>query len=77
MELLNRLLVEAKILLAADEDDGQALAEVQDLGNPLCLVSDDGRARRVMVNECTFSWTLSSESGESMAKQMRITCESG
>jgi hypothetical protein len=25
----------------------------------------------------TFSWTLSSESGESMAKQIRITCESG
>lgn len=25
----------------------------------------------------TFSWTLSSESGESMAKQMRMTCESG
>jgi hypothetical protein len=25
----------------------------------------------------TFSWTLSSESGESTAKQMRMTCESG
>lgn len=25
----------------------------------------------------TFSWTLSSESGESTAKQMRITWESG
>ena len=25
----------------------------------------------------TFSWTLSRESGESMAKQMRMTCESG
>jgi hypothetical protein len=27
--------------------------------------------------ERTFSWTLSSESGESTAKQMRMTCESG
>lgn len=25
----------------------------------------------------TFSWTLSSESGESMAKQIKMTCESG
>lgn len=25
----------------------------------------------------TFSWTLSNESGESTAKQMRMTCESG
>ena len=35
VQLLNRLLVEAQILLAADEDDGQALAEVQNLGDPL------------------------------------------
>lgn len=39
MELLNRLLVVAQILLAADEDDGQALAEVQDLRDPLQRVS--------------------------------------
>lgn len=75
MQLLNRLLVEAKILLAADEDDGQALAEVQDLGDPLCLISN-GRAG-VRWRSRTFSWTLSSESGESTAKQMRMTCESG
>jgi hypothetical protein len=36
VELLNGLLVEAQILLAADEDDGQTLAEMQDLGDPLC-----------------------------------------
>lgn len=35
-ELLNGLLVVSQILLAADEDDGQALAEVQNLGDPLC-----------------------------------------
>jgi hypothetical protein len=35
VQLLNRLLVEAQILLAANEDDGQALAEVQNLGDPL------------------------------------------
>jgi hypothetical protein len=35
VQLLNRLLVEAQILLAADKDNGQALAEVQDFGDPL------------------------------------------
>ena len=35
VQLLDGLLVEAQILLAADQDDGQALAEVQDLGDPL------------------------------------------
>jgi hypothetical protein len=35
VELLNGLLVEAQILLAANKDDGQALAEVKNLGNPL------------------------------------------
>ena len=35
VQLLDGLLVVAQILLAADEDDGQAGAEVQDLGDPL------------------------------------------
>jgi hypothetical protein len=35
VQLLNRLLVEAQILLAANKDDGQALAKVQNLGDPL------------------------------------------
>ena len=35
VELLDGLGVVAEILLAADEDDGQAGAEVQDLGDPL------------------------------------------
>ena len=34
-QLLDRLLVVSQILLAADEDDGEALAEVKNLGNPL------------------------------------------
>jgi len=37
VELLNGLLVEAQILLAANKDDGQALAEVKNLGDPLLL----------------------------------------
>jgi hypothetical protein len=43
VQLLNRLLVEAQILLATDEDDGQALAEVQHFGDPLCRVSARSR----------------------------------
>lgn len=34
-ELLNGLVVVTQILLATDEDDGKALAEMQDLRNPL------------------------------------------
>jgi hypothetical protein len=80
VQLLNGLLVEAQILLATNEDDGQALAEVQNLGDPLRegvsrAVVDGGSQRRGVQR--TFSWTLSRESGESMAKQMRMTCESG
>lgn len=37
VQLLDGLLVVAQVLLAADEDDGQALTEVQNLGNPLLL----------------------------------------
>ena len=35
VQLLNSFLVISQILLAADEDDGQALAEMQDFGDPL------------------------------------------
>jgi hypothetical protein len=34
-ELLDGLGVVAQIFLAANKDDGEALAEVKDLGNPL------------------------------------------
>lgn len=34
-KLLDRLLIVSEILLAADEDDGETLAEVQNLGDPL------------------------------------------
>ena len=75
-QLLNRLLVVSQILLAADENDRKTLAEVKNLGNPLYgeLLENDGFnliANRGALH--TFSWTLSNESGESMAKQIRIT----
>jgi hypothetical protein len=73
VELLDRLLVVTQILLAANKDDGQALAEVQDFGNPLQKVSDKGARPNMRDSGHTFSWTLSSESGESIAKQIRIT----
>jgi hypothetical protein len=44
-ELLDGLLVEAKVLLAADEDDGQARAKVVDLGDPLFLDVVEGVGR--------------------------------
>lgn len=34
-ELLNGLLVVSQILLAANKDDGETLAEVEDFGDPL------------------------------------------
>lgn len=34
-KLLDRLLIVSEILLATDEDDGETLAEVQNLGDPL------------------------------------------
>jgi hypothetical protein len=73
VQLLDGLCVESEILLAAHQDDGQARAEVQHLGDPLGEVSGCGEERARQ----TFSCTLSRESGESMAKQMRMTCESG
>lgn len=84
-ELLDDAGVAPEILLAADEDDREARAEVHDLGDPLWAkaAGQHGRARRQRVAAAAmrktraFSWTLSSESGESTAKQMRMTCESG
>jgi hypothetical protein len=35
VQLLDSLLVISQIFLAADEDDGEALAEMQDFGDPL------------------------------------------
>lgn len=68
----------AEILLAADEDDRVAGTEMHNLGDPLVesantflVLSKEGSMRD------TFSWTFSSESGESMAKQIRMTWESG
>lgn len=95
-EFFNGLGVVTKIHLAANKDDGKALAEVKNLGNPLdksqsyafktkplsLLVYRHGRSHFHLSNnlgatERTFSWTLSSESGESTAKQIKMTWESG
>jgi hypothetical protein len=83
VELFNRLLVVTQILLATDEDDGETAAEMKNFGDPLDLIEhvsvvaylEIGK-RRIGGNS-TFSWTLSRESGESTAKQIKMTCESG
>lgn len=88
MQLLNRLLVIPKIFLTSYEDDRETLAEMQHLGYPLCkqfyqcfVLFDSRRAmsKHILCREVprTFSCTLSSESGESTAKQMRMTWLSG
>ena len=41
-ELLNGLVVVTQILLAADQDDGKSLAEMEDLRNPLQEASASG-----------------------------------
>jgi hypothetical protein len=76
VQLLNSLRVKSQILLATDEDDWESRAEMQHFGNPLPNWSVN-TAEYVDVMSRTFSCTLSRESGESMAKQMRMTCESG
>ena len=81
MELLDGLLVVTQILLATNENDRETTAEVKDFGDPLHLSTRqrflilEGQER--IKGDGTFSWTLSSESGESTAKQIRMTCESG
>jgi hypothetical protein len=77
-ELLNGLGVVAQILFAADQDDRETLAEVKNLRNPLQAVPmlAAGRHRLsscTVGDQLTFSCTLSRESGESIAKQIRIT----
>lgn len=77
-QLLNDPGVPPKILLATDQDDRKPGAKVHHFGNPL-LVRGAVRIARVCYQGArrTFSCTLSSESGESTAKQMRMTWESG
>jgi hypothetical protein len=57
VKLLNRLLVISKILLAANKDDGQALAEVQDFGDPLEKSQNNKRSGKAVVPDgsVTFS----------------------
>lgn len=41
------------------------------------MLSVEAHTRKAPERRRTFSWTLSSESGESIEKQIRMTCESG
>ena len=86
-ELLDGLLVEPQVLLAANEDLGDVGAEVMYFRAPLsesktltndlesCVVPRCADTRR--KPRLTFSPTLSKESGESTAKQIKMTWESG
>ena len=79
-EFLNYTWVASKVLFASNKDDRQTSAEMHNFGNPLRErigsefafqgMEKSGKGRK---KKHTFSWTLSSESGESTAKQMRIT----
>jgi hypothetical protein len=53
VQLLNSLLVVSQILLAADEDDGEARAEVKDFGDPLEMSS--------RVSECPPSISVTND----------------
>jgi hypothetical protein len=83
MQFLNGLLVVPKVLLASNEDNRKALAEMENFRDPLVYhhASADIYKSPYTISKSdiggTFSCTLSRESGESMAKQMRMTCESG
>ena len=69
-----------EILLATNENNGKTRAEMKHFGNPLlrgtCQLCNLA-IERVCSEHRTFSLTLSSESGESIEKQIRMTCESG
>lgn len=80
MEFFDRLLVVAEVFLAANEDDGEALAKVQHFRYPLCGCTHPSVSSSLCLlpdqskwSLRTFSCTLSNESGESTAKQMRMT----
>lgn len=76
-EFLNRLWVEAEILLAANQDLGDIRAEVMYFRAPLlaesCQRTCGKKCAPVAKARLTFSPTLSRESGESMAKQIKMT----
>lgn len=80
MEFLDRLLIVAEVFLAANKDDGEALAKVQHFRYPLdCCIHPSASSVPCLLSSQTkwslrtFSCTLSKESGESTAKQMRMT----
>jgi hypothetical protein len=68
----------SEVVLAAYKDDGETLAEMEDFRDPLwSSFVRLGTSCLLDATMLTFSWTLSSESGESIAKQIRMTWESG
>jgi hypothetical protein len=77
VQLFHSLRIVTKIGFAANKDDGKTWAEVQNLRDPLSMNLVSRCELECFVEHFTFSWTLSRESGESTAKQMRMTCESG
>jgi hypothetical protein len=82
VKFFDSLLVITQILLTTNKNDRESTAEVKDFGNPLFCTTRQRFSYRMEKMKLkfvghTFSCTLSSESGESTAKQMRITCESG
>jgi hypothetical protein len=58
VQLLNSLLVVSQILLAADKDDGQAGAEVENLGDPLEKNSPVSRCRasKSVTHDAVAPW---------------------
>jgi len=84
MQFLNGLRIVPEVLLASNEDNRKALAEMENFRDPLVCHHASAniyKSPHIISSKSdiggTFSCTLSRESGESMAKQMRMTCESG
>ena len=76
VQLFNCLRVVTEILFASNQNNGQALAKMQDFRDPLKVICQNPFTWLDAANigaGHTFSCTLSKESGESTAKQMRMT----
>jgi hypothetical protein len=64
VQLLNSLLVVSQILLAADKDDGQAGAEVENLGDPL--------EKNSLVSRCSASKSVAHDAIAPWARERVI-----
>jgi hypothetical protein len=72
-QFFDRLHIVAEVALASNENDGQAFAEVEDFTDPLSITLVAELWNNLPKEIRAVSCTLSRLSGESMAKQMRIT----